>query len=312
MSRFVTTISILLLFSLPISAQYYLRRSGISSWENKHESFKEYSYSFHTDSPVGINLKGINIGYVTWSVINGKIKDENGNYTLTTITKLAEASPHYGVIVSQVSIMWNIAKEGKIVFTMPPDYYVNGGEGPFEYVINIDPFNGNIQGVDINSERQYEALNLYAENVTIKNGANVVMNGYNSVRIVPGFTAELGSTVRIYNGTAPKTLTRGIMEDESMIENEMGIDKYSAKLNQNFPSPANSRTTISCIIPKDCKSAYLQLYNMIGAVIMKMPITSVGQNSLDINTSELVNGIYMYSLIVDGRLIDTKRMVVAN
>ena len=71
-------------------------------------------------------------------------------------------------------------------------------------------------------------------------------------------------------------------------------------------------TSISFVIPEIRKSAYLQFYNMMGVLVLKIPITSIGQNSIDVNTTELINGVYMYSLIVDDCLIDTKRMVVAN
>lgn len=172
------------------------------------------------------------------------------------------------------------------------------------------PFDGNIKDITISSNKTYSHSNLYVENVTIKNGANVVMNGYNSVRIVPGFTAELGSTVRIYNGTA-KTSTRSLEDEESMIDNEMTNDRYSAKLNQNFPNPASSIINISFVIPENSKSAHLQFYNMMGSSIMKIPINTIGPNSMDINTSNLVNGIYLYSLIVDACVIDTKRMIIA-
>ena len=62
------------------------------------------------------------------------------------------------------------------------------------------PFDGNIKNVTITSNKTYEHSNISVENVTIKNGANVVMNGYKSVRIIPSLTAELGRTVKIYNG----------------------------------------------------------------------------------------------------------------
>ena len=96
------------------------------------------------------------------------------------------------------------------------------------------------------------------------------------------------------------------------MENEIGLDKYSAKLYQNIPNPASFIASIPFVIPEIRKSAYLQFYNMMGASVMKIPITSIGQNSIDINTTELTNGVYMYSLIVDDCLIDTKRMVVTN
>lgn len=174
------------------------------------------------------------------------------------------------------------------------------------------PFDGNIKDVTITSNKTYKHSNLYVENVIIKNGANVVMNGYNSVRIVPGFTAELGSTVRIYNGTASSTQTRSIINKEEGTKGGIEVEKNIAKLYQNYHSPAYFMTTIPCTIPKETQSAYIQVYSLMGILVMKIPITSTGSNSIDINTIELVNGVYLYSLIVDGRLIDTKRMVVAN
>ena len=175
------------------------------------------------------------------------------------------------------------------------------------------PFDGNIKNVTITSNKTYKHSNIYVENVTIKSGANVVMNGYNSVRIVPGFTAELGSTIRIYNGTVSNAQTRTIVnEEEGGIKESIEVDKNIAKLYQNYPSPAYSMTTIPCVIPEKTRSAYIQVYNLMGVLVLKIPITSIGQNSIDVNTTELTNGVYMYSLIVDDCLIDTKRMVVAN
>ena len=175
------------------------------------------------------------------------------------------------------------------------------------------PFDGNIKNVTITSNKTYKHSNIYVENVTIKSGANVVMNGYNSVRIVPGFTAELGSTIRIYNGTVSNAQTRTIVnEEEGGIKESIEVDKNIAKLYQNYPSPAYSMTTIPCVIPEKTRSAYIQVYNLMGILVLKIPITSIGQNSIDVNTTELTNGVYMYSLIVEDCLIDTKRMVAAN
>ncbi|WP_373125477.1 hypothetical protein [Bacteroides sp. HPS0048] len=178
--------------------------------------------------------------------------------------------------------------------------------------ITIRRFDRTIKDKYISSRKEYDFPNLYLENVFLMKDANVTLNGYNSVHLLPGFTAELGSTVRIYNGTAPKVLTRVTIDEDNIVENEIDIDKYSAKLYQNIPNPASFVASIPLLIPEMRKSAYLQFYNMMGILVMKIPITSIGQNSIDVNTTELTNGVYMYSLIVDDCLIDTKRMVVAN
>lgn len=175
-------------------------------------------------------------------------------------------------------------------------------------------FDGNIKNVTITSNKTYKYSNLYAENVTIKSGANVVMNGYNSVRIVPGFTAELGSTVRIYNGTAtiwvpvPKD---GLSEREE-VKNRLIEDKKAIKMEQNNPNPAKESTIVNCFISSETTNAYIQIFNTMGGVVQKIPVTTMGQSEIYIDTNKLPNGIYIYSLFADGRLVDTKRMIVAN
>lgn len=50
----------------------------------------------------------------------------------------------------------------------------------------------------------------------------------------------------------------------------------------------------------------------MGGMVLKLPIGTKGQNEIYVDTYKLPNGIYIYSLVIDGRLIDTKRMVIAN
>lgn len=173
-------------------------------------------------------------------------------------------------------------------------------------------FDGNIKNVTITSNKTYKYSKLYAENVTIRSGANVIMNGYNSVRIVPGFTAELGSTVRIYNGTAANSMTRGIMDENDNIDGRMIEDKKNARMEQNSPNPAKGSAVINCYIPSKTVNAYIQIYNAMGGMVLKLPIGTKGQSDIHIDTYKLPNGIYIYSLVTDGRLIDTKRMIIAN
>ena len=92
----------------------------------------------------------------------------------------------------------------------------------------------------------------------------------------------------------------------------LGLDKDLPKLYQNYPSPARSITTIPCIIPEGMRNAYIHLYNLMGVLVQEIPVISIGENRIDINTSNWTSGLYIYSLVVDGRIIDTKRMIVSN
>ena len=61
---------------------------------------------------------------------------------------------------------------------------------------------------------------------------------------------------------------------------------------------------------KTVKNASLYIYNMNGLQIKHIQITQKGKGSISINASELRPGMYLYTLIVDGIEIDTKRMIL--
>lgn len=238
---------------------------------------------------------------LTWKVTNGKIKDQNGNYTLTTsVSKVGE------VWDNPISVIWDcceIDEMGEIGFIEASDFID----------INIQPCNiAVVNEVYTGHYHDYvEGAYLTLMNVQIRNKANVSFNGYRSVRILPGFIAEAGSKVRIYNEapSASYSRTRSFATD---IKDQIGESNNNPQLSQNIPNPSHSTTTVSCFIPDNSIDAYIQVYNLLGNLVMKMSVNSIGHNELYIDTSNFTQGMYIYSLIVDDQLIDIKRMIVAN
>jgi hypothetical protein len=84
----------------------------------------------------------------------------------------------------------------------------------------------------------------------------------------------------------------------------------SNTLEQNIPNPFNESTTIGCCISDDVINAVLYIYDMNGKQIYKYQISERGNTSVEITAGSLSAGIYMYSLITDGKVIDTKRMIL--
>jgi len=84
----------------------------------------------------------------------------------------------------------------------------------------------------------------------------------------------------------------------------------TAKLHQNNPNPFTERTEIRFSVPEDARSAYLYIFDMSGKMLRQIPVDASMQ-SVAINGYELPAGIYIYSLAVNGREIDTKRMILS-
>ena len=83
-------------------------------------------------------------------------------------------------------------------------------------------------------------------------------------------------------------------------------------LYQNTPNPTNSATCIECYLDASASKAFIAVYDLNGLQLKEFPVDHQGKNTVTIGANEFKPGIYMYSLLVDGKLIDTKRMVITS
>lgn len=90
-------------------------------------------------------------------------------------------------------------------------------------------------------------------------------------------------------------------------------DNQNARVNelhQNTPNPFSQTTTLGYSLADNVQKAMICIYNMNGTQLKCIPLSNTTTGSITINGNELKPGMYMYSLITDGQLVDTKRMVL--
>ena len=87
-------------------------------------------------------------------------------------------------------------------------------------------------------------------------------------------------------------------------------EETPAVLYQNNPNPFSVDTRIDYQLPQTTQSASLYIYDMNGSQILEYPIVSYGTGSVIVTAGRLEAGMYLYSLIADGQVIDTKRMIL--
>jgi archaellum component FlaC len=80
-------------------------------------------------------------------------------------------------------------------------------------------------------------------------------------------------------------------------------------LNQNVPNPFAESTVISYMIPKNFQQAKIIFSTVTGEVIRTAEIKQSGKGLVNVFADNLSSGLYTYSLIVDGKVIDTKKMI---
>lgn len=86
-------------------------------------------------------------------------------------------------------------------------------------------------------------------------------------------------------------------------------DKDAIVLNQNVPNPFAEQTTITYNVPASVEKAQLLFFNANGQVIQTVDIKTRGKGKVNVFASDLSSGLYHYTLVADGKVVDSKKMV---
>ncbi len=94
------------------------------------------------------------------------------------------------------------------------------------------------------------------------------------------------------------------------IKSPAGASFGKAELFQNTPNPFNVDTRIGYTLPEGAQEAALYVYDMQGVQVAVYQKLSAGNGEVMISGSSLKAGMYLYTLIADGKEVDTKRMIM--
>jgi hypothetical protein len=100
------------------------------------------------------------------------------------------------------------------------------------------------------------------------------------------------------------------LDSKSEIEKKEVNGNTSATLFQNNPNPYSSETEIRLTLPENVGRAAIMIYNLEGKQMKSIQVYEHGDVSVKISGNELSAGMYLYALIVDGKVVDTKRMIL--
>jgi hypothetical protein len=88
-----------------------------------------------------------------------------------------------------------------------------------------------------------------------------------------------------------------------------GIEKVSIGLRQNQPNPFSEKTTINFILPTDANQGMINIYSMNGKEIANY-LVDIKSSSIEISAKTFSPGNYIYKLIINEKVIDSKIMTI--
>jgi hypothetical protein len=158
-------------------------------------------------------------------------------------------------------------------------------QGIQEHEIRIEALEQNLS-----KEKDAEIERLRNENNELKNRMANIEEQFSKIWNMPCFQNEAENIIN-------STINRGILEDAPLLE-------------QNEPNPFNQTTVIRYYIPESAQRNNIVVKNMEGKTVGDFNITEKGHGSIQINSGLLSAGSFYYSLIIDGSVIDTKKMIL--
>ena len=145
---------------------------------------------------------------------------------------------------------------------------------------------------------------------------SILQDFSNSIYTLRNQIADLSKQVIQINNCCTKNSgssgTKLKSHDEENLETNATINTVESniKLYQNAPNPFKDLTTIKLEIPQTVVNARVCIYDLSGHQLKCLYVTGRGTTSVQIKGNELTAGLYHYTLIADGNLIDTKTMVL--
>jgi hypothetical protein len=80
-------------------------------------------------------------------------------------------------------------------------------------------------------------------------------------------------------------------------------------LNQNVPNPFAEQTVITFSLPENIQKVNIMFYDSNGKMINNVEIKERGNSQLNVFANDLSTGVYTYTLVADGQIVATKKMV---
>ncbi len=100
------------------------------------------------------------------------------------------------------------------------------------------------------------------------------------------------------------------MGEKPELKNAASTIESIPLLMQNTPNPFNQKTEIGYYIPENVSNANIYIYDVNGVQQKAISIAERGNGATTVQASSLQAGIYFYTLICDGKPVDTKQMIL--
>ena len=196
--------------------------------------------------------------------------------------------------------------------------------GSLDNLMQVNVFRYSLKQFNVDSAEDSTPIGYYNDDSGILEKEHFGLSGQEVKVIYPNLVSENqdGYLSVNYNEMIP-LLIRSIQELKTELdkvnaelETLKSITKVAGRfqdlttvLYQNSPNPFSVGCVVKCTIPQDINDALFCIYDYNGRQIQCRTISDRGDVRITVDGSGFEPGIYLYSLVTDGVIVDTKRMI---
>ncbi len=97
---------------------------------------------------------------------------------------------------------------------------------------------------------------------------------------------------------------------DAMSTSAAAVKVSQSAMLQNRPNPFNENTVIDYQLAGNPQHAMINVYDLKGNQLLSIPLNERPKGSIEISATKLGPGMYFYSLIVNGKAVASKKMVI--
>ena len=206
------------------------------------------------------------------------------------------------------SLAANKVVEKESVRTMAADGAASADGIPAEMKEEVeDPIQTRLSSVSYGLAAD-QLKEVYPELVYEDEQGNYSINYIEMVPLLVQSIKELSSEVTALKqqlGTQ-ESVKKGKKQVSSIEDADMEV----VSMSQNRPNPFKDKSVIALNIPSDTKQAVINIYDMSGKQVQTIPVSERGKTNITVYARHLQPGMFIYSLLVDGKVQATRKMMV--
>ena len=123
-----------------------------------------------------------------------------------------------------------------------------------------------------------------------------------------GFTGTTKVKYTFYNMDNPDDNVMVIVNYDASDPNSVQEIDLQFTLSKAYPNPANNFVSVDYDL-RDVQNARIAFYNLLGSKVNEIELTE-SFGTLTINTSDFIEGIYFYSLLINNEASQTQKLII--